>query len=66
MHGLDTATWRKATASQDQGACVEVAMTERFVGVRDSKNADGPNLTFSAHAAAAFVRAAKQGRHDLV
>ncbi|HEY3605951.1 MAG TPA: DUF397 domain-containing protein, partial [Pseudonocardiaceae bacterium] len=35
--------------------CVEVAMGARAVGVRDSKNADGPTLAFPATAWRTFV-----------
>ncbi|HEY3608957.1 MAG TPA: DUF397 domain-containing protein, partial [Pseudonocardiaceae bacterium] len=37
-------SWRKSSYSNGNptGDCVEVAMGTRAVGVRDSKNADGP------------------------
>jgi hypothetical protein len=45
------ATWRKSTHSADSsGQCVEVAGVVGLVAVRDSKNPDGPILTFSAGA----------------
>ncbi|MGH3670534.1 MAG: DUF397 domain-containing protein [Pseudonocardiaceae bacterium] len=34
-------TWRKSTASADQGACVEISAHKSFVLVRDSKNVNG-------------------------
>ncbi|MGD0246610.1 MAG: DUF397 domain-containing protein [Streptosporangiaceae bacterium] len=37
-------TWRKSSASADQGTCVEVAARKPFVLVRDSRNADGATL----------------------
>lgn len=40
-------TWRKSTYSQEQWNCVEVAHSAEIVGVRDSKQADGPVLTFA-------------------
>jgi hypothetical protein len=37
-------TWRKSSASADQGGCVEISVHESFVLVRDSKNANGVML----------------------
>ena len=34
-------TWRKSSATADQGNCVEISVHESFVLVRDSKNANG-------------------------
>jgi hypothetical protein len=46
-----TVRWRKSSHSGDQGACVEVAaLPAGGIGVRDSKNPDGPHLTLSRHA----------------
>ena len=43
--------WRKSSRSSDEGECVEVAtFPSGEVGVRDSKNPDGPCLTLSRHA----------------
>ncbi|MEV3922966.1 DUF397 domain-containing protein [Actinomadura coerulea] len=37
--------WRKARRSDDQGgACVELAALPQGVGVRDSRDPDGPKL----------------------
>jgi hypothetical protein len=47
--------WIKSSFSANNGACVEVAATPAQVAARDSKNADGPVLTFHASAWAAFV-----------
>ncbi|QXJ23088.1 DUF397 domain-containing protein [Actinomadura graeca] len=44
---MDTAPiiWRKSSRSSSQGdACVELADLGEHVGVRDSKNPDGPEL----------------------
>nr|MDT0659243.1 DUF397 domain-containing protein [Micromonospora sp. DSM 115978] len=61
MGGFDRyrAVWRKSTRSNGGGACVEVAVGERGVGVRDSKDPAGPVLVFGAAAWTAFVA----GRH---
>ncbi|MBY8887773.1 DUF397 domain-containing protein [Streptomyces sp. PTM05] len=53
--------WRKSTHSGTQGgACVEVAACPSVVHVRDSKDPDGPALTFGAEQWSAFVRFAVQ------
>ncbi|GAA0284331.1 hypothetical protein GCM10009527_095500 [Actinomadura nitritigenes] len=36
--------WRKATASQGSQGCVELARAHGAVGIRDSKDPDGPKL----------------------
>ncbi|MEV0681339.1 DUF397 domain-containing protein [Actinosynnema sp. NPDC050436] len=46
--------WRKSSRSNGGGNCVEIARSSAVVQVRDSKNAGGPVLGFSAGAAAAF------------
>lgn len=38
--------WRKSSFSGSNGGCVEVAWPEQDTAVRDSKNTDGPTLTF--------------------
>ncbi|MFI7430366.1 DUF397 domain-containing protein [Micromonospora sp. NPDC049836] len=49
------ATWRTSTRS-GQSECVEVADNlPGVVGVRDSKDPDGPALTFTATTWRAFV-----------
>lgn len=52
--------WRKSRQSSSQTQeCVEVAPTERAVAVRDSKDPDGPVLTFATHAWGAFLTTLK-------
>lgn len=55
--------WRKSSYSgaQDQN-CVEVAHATRSVAVRDSKDPDGPVLTFDLPTFGAFVLRAKGNR----
>jgi len=54
-------TWFKSSYSGSGGGnCVEVATPPGTVHVRDSKDAQGPTLTFSATGWAAFVSYTKQ------
>ena len=58
--------WRKATYSSGNGGnCIEVAATDQTVAVRDSKDPDGPRLTFEALAWQAFAAKIK-GKRSLV
>ncbi|MGC5051389.1 DUF397 domain-containing protein [Micromonospora sp. DT48] len=61
VHDLTGATWRKSTRS-GSGECIEVADDlPGVVGVRDSKDATGPVLAFTATAWRRFVEHAKLG-----
>jgi hypothetical protein len=51
-----TARWHKSSHSSAAANCVEVAFVEPGVGVRDSKNVDGPLLAFPGRQWAAFLR----------
>jgi hypothetical protein len=63
---LTSATWRKATASDANSGCVEVAfLPDGHVGVRDSKDRSKAALTVTAHAWASFLAGTKAGRFDL-
>ena len=53
--------WTKSSLSSGHGACVEVADFGDYIGVRDSKDPDGPALTFPRDAFAAFVAAVRNG-----
>ena len=60
---LSNVTWRKSSYSNpDGGACLEVAgnAPAPVVPVRDSKNPEGPALTFPASAWSAFVVAVRR------
>lgn len=62
---LSNARWVKATRSSNGGdTCVEVAVTDRAVGVRDSKDTAGPALVFAPGGWAGFVAGVKAGTFD--
>ncbi|MFJ3953509.1 DUF397 domain-containing protein [Streptomyces sp. Je 1-4] len=54
--------WFKSSYSSNGGDCIEVAATGTgAVPVRDSKDPNGPALTFSANGWSSFVAAVKGG-----
>ena len=61
---LADATWFRSSFSGTHGNCVEVAILPDAVVVRDSKNPDGPTLTFTPDEWEAFVAGAKNGEFD--
>ena len=67
-HQLNAAVWKKSSRSNGNGGnnCVEVAILDAGVAVRDSKNRSGPALIFNAVEWAAFVSSAKDGEFDVV
>ncbi|MFD0683137.1 DUF397 domain-containing protein [Actinomadura fibrosa] len=62
---VEVRPWHTSSHSTQQGNCVEVAVGERVVLARDSKDPDGGVLGFGAGAWASFVGAVKSGRLDL-
>ncbi len=56
--------WRKSSRSGGEGNCVEVAGSADTVGVRDSKDRQGPVLSFDSAGWVAFVTAARAGEFD--
>jgi uncharacterized protein DUF397 len=58
MTGTGSLRWFKSSYSDGGGgACVEaaIALDAHAIHIRDSKNPDGPNLTASGKAWAAFI-----------
>jgi hypothetical protein len=66
MHDLSEAIWYKATASQNNGGCVEVAANlPGIVAVRDSKCPAAGAHVVSRAAFVDFVASARAGHFDL-
>lgn len=63
---LSRAIWKKSSRSAANGGnCVEVAVNlPGVVAVRDSKNPDGPALTFTSGEWNVFLAAVKRGDFD--
>jgi len=64
MVDLSRAVWRTSTYSGGNG-CVEVAFVDGQVGVRDSKDREGPALVFTAREWEAFIGGARAGEFEL-
>ncbi|MEV0152655.1 DUF397 domain-containing protein [Micromonospora sp. NPDC050686] len=63
MTDLVGAVWRTSSRSNDQGLCVEVADNlVDVVGVRDSKDPDGPTLAVSPPGWTAFLGAIRSAQ----
>ena len=56
--------WRKSARSGGEGNCVEVAGFAETVGVRDSKDQQGPELTFTESAWTAFIASTRARRSN--
>ncbi|MFF4156189.1 DUF397 domain-containing protein [Streptomyces sp. NPDC001678] len=59
----DETSWFKSSYStQDNGGgCVSIAVLTRHVGIRDSKQSDGPAFVVSTPAWGAFIRQVQRG-----
>ena len=66
MTDLSQARWRKASASNYNGGCVEVAGNlPEVVAIRDSKRPEGGAHVIGRAAFASFLADAKEGRYNL-
>lgn len=61
IESADLAWFKSTHSSGEGGACVEVAVTERAMLVRDSKDVTLPHLSVSHTGWADFVRYAVEG-----
>ena len=63
--GIPAASWRKSSASNSQGACVELARlgSDEFA-VRNSRFPEGPALIYTRAEVAALIEGVKMGEFD--
>lgn len=62
---LGNLTWRKATASNPSGACVELAaLPTGHIAMRNSRDPHAPALIYTRAEIAAFLHGAKHGEFD--
>jgi hypothetical protein len=61
---VTTTPWIKASASNEQGSCVEVRAAADAIEVRDTKDRSGPVLRFTRAEFAAWLDGASKGEFD--
>jgi Domain of unknown function (DUF397) len=57
-------SWVKSSLSMSNGNCVEVASLSGGIGVRDSKDTEGPVLRFTPDEWQAFLGGVRNGEFD--
>lgn len=62
---MERNVWRKSSRSGSNGQCTEVMDTGDEILVRDSKNPNGPHLTFTRAEWTAFIGGARDGEFDI-
>jgi len=61
----DAVQWRKSTASNPSGNCVEMAaLADGSVALRNSRDPAGPALVYTRAEIAAFLAGARNGEFD--
>ena len=63
---LTHAPWHKSTRSTGNGNCVEVAILDVAVAVRDTKDRSGPALVLPTAGWQSFLQGVKSGEFDLI